>query len=237
MPTGVFGHPRPRIPTSPPLRPPVRALPWPARARAKPGRHRALPLRGRPPRGQGAALRRRGEGRGGGDAGRGRCGPERGDPSGGHRGRHGVALYQPPLLPGAALEPAGPLRRGGAAHPARLFGPRERGAGPRRRRFPQGPVPCRRQGPWPGRATHSVPAGLRRVDGARGAQRCSAGARVECGRPQEQAPGSPWPGCLRAPHRRHGLGCGDHILQVWGFGQGSASSPDPMVGGNGGREP
>lgn len=152
-------------------------------------------------------------------------------------GRHGVALHQPPLLPGAALEPAGPLRRGSAADPAQLLGPRERGAGPRRRRFPQGPVPCRRPGPRPGRAAHSVPAGLRRVDGARGAQRCFAGARVRCGRPQEQAPRGPWPGCLRAPHRRRGLGCGNHVLQVWGFGQGSASSRDPVVGGNGGREP
>lgn len=210
MPAGGFGCPPPRLCAH-------RSV---LLGGAHPGPTGPSSLHSRPPPGQGAVLRRRGEGCGGGDAGRGWCGPERGEPSGGHRGRHGVALHQPLMLPGAALEPAGPLRRGSAAHPAQLLGPRERGARCRRRRFPQGPVSCRHPGPRPGRAAHSVPAGLRRVDGPRGAQGCSAGAWVRCGRPQEQAPHGPWPGCLRAPYRRRGLGCGDHVVQVWGFGQG-----------------
>lgn len=137
------------------------------------------------------------------------------------RGRHGVALHQPPLLPGAALEPAGPLRRCGAADPAQLLRPRERGAGPRRRRLGQGPVPRRRPGSGAGRAAHSVPAGLRRVAGAGGTQRCAAGAPAGGGQPQRQIPRTRWPGDLRAPHRRRERGCSsDHVVQVRGWGRG-----------------
>ncbi|XP_058282785.1 MAP6 domain-containing protein 1 isoform X3 [Hylobates moloch] len=137
------------------------------------------------------------------------------------RGWHGVALYQPPVLPGAALEPAGPLRRGGAADPARLLGPRQRGAGPGRRRLAQGPASRGRPGFRPGRAAHSVPAGLRLVDGVRRAQGSAAGARTWSGRPQGQifravlrATCARRPRGLRAAHRRRGRGCSsDHVVQ------------------------
>lgn len=116
-------------------------------------------------------------------------------------GWHGVALHQPPLLPGAALEPAGPLGRGGAADPAQLLGPRERGAGPGRRCLAHGRAPRRRPGPRPGRAAHSVPAGLLRVARAREAQRCDAGAQAEGRRPEGRPSRTPWRGDLRAPPR------------------------------------
>lgn len=176
------------------------------------------PLPGWPPRGRGAGLRQRRQGREGGAAGGGgaaRSAGSRASASARRRGQHGVALHQPPLLPGAALEPAGPLRRGCATDPAQLLRTRERGAGPGRCHLTQGLVPRRLAGPRPGRAAYSVPAGLRRVDGAREAQRCNTGARVGSGRPQDQAPRALQPGGLRAPRRRRRCGCsGDHIVQV-----------------------
>lgn len=193
-------------------------------------------LGGGPRPGGGAAAARGGpwgRGRRRGRRGPGARGAERQTP-----GRHGVALHQPPLLPGAALEPAGPLRRGRAADPAQLLGPRERGANPGRCSLAQRPISRRLPGPRPGRAAHSVPAGLRRMDGALGVQRCNAGTRTGSKQPQGQAPRNPRPGGLRAPHRRRGCGCsGDHIIQVWGWGQGSASYPDPVVPGDWIAEP
>ncbi|XP_057356456.1 MAP6 domain-containing protein 1 isoform X1 [Manis pentadactyla] len=213
------GFSLPQHPYSAPLQPCALARPAPGSRRAHPGpgprgavSESSAPRRPSRPRGRccGGTGRAAGAGRRAEAVRPGAPGAERRAP-----GRHGVAVHQPPLLPGAALEPAGPLRRGGAADPAQLLGPRERGAGPGQRRLAQGPVPRRRPGPRPGRAAHSVPAGLRRVDGARGAQRCAAGARAWHGQPQGQAPRVPWPGHLRASHRRRGRGCsGDHVVQT-----------------------
>lgn len=57
---------------------------------------------------------------------------------------------------------------------------------------------------------------------AREAQRCDAGAQAGGRRPEGHLSRTPWPGDLRAPHRRCGRGCsGDLVVQVWGWRRGA----------------
>lgn len=127
--------------------------------------------------------------------------------------RHGVALHQPAVLPGPALEPAGPLGRSGAADSARLLRPRERGAGRGLQRLPREPVGRRRAGAQPRRAAHTVPARLRCANCACGDPGCGSRARTGVGRPQGPVLGAPHPDGLRAAGRGRGRSCSsDHVL-------------------------